>query len=164
MHTKYVISIALSVFATSAPAGQYDVPYALSAVHEDNLRQLDQLAQRPGEIGAAARAAADLMAAQNAAQEQLVLPLLSWADAATNGRVPAEVVFPAQARLEADLSRLYDGDVDLVTALVELQVVAEDAGDSEAALSATRMIWHETSDLQLLYPAAQLVSAAMMVQ
>lgn len=164
MQTKLILSVAVLALAASASAGPSDIPYALSAVHEDHQAQLEQLARIPGEIGAAARVAADLMELQNAAQERVVLPLLGWADAATNGRLPTKVALPARASLDADLSRLFDGDVELVTALVELQVVAEDAGDSEAARSATRMIWHETSDLEVLYPAAQLVSAALEVR
>jgi len=57
--------------------------------------------------------------------------------------------------------QLYDRDVDLVTALVELYAAADEAGDAETARLAERMIWHETSDVEVLYPAALFVEEAM---
>ena len=55
---------------------------------------------------------------------------------------------------------LLDGDIALVTALVELYSAAETAGHSEAATMAERMIWHETSDIHMLYPAALRLGSA----
>lgn len=140
-------------------AAPYDPPYALRAVHADFEAQLEKAAAAPGTIGTAGRLAADLLAAQNAAQERLVLPMLGWADAAAAGEVAAVADLPDRMRLEAERSQLYDGDVELVTALVELYAAAEEAGQSEIARMAERMIWHETSDVEVLYPAALLVGS-----
>ncbi|MCG6560572.1 hypothetical protein MB818_20380 [Ruegeria sp. 1NDH52C] len=160
MQTKLIIAAVITAFAVPAIAAPNETPYALSAVHADNQGQLERITGRSDEIGAAARAAADLLKPHNAAQEGLVLPLLGWAESATTGTVlPAAL--PDRNSLEAELSQLYDGDVDLVTALVDLYAAAEEAGDSETARLAERMIWHETNDVQLLYPAALLVHASM---
>ena len=86
--------------------------------------------------------------------------MLGWAESATTGTVLPTAI-PDRNSLEAELSQLYDGDVDLVTALVDLYAAAEEAGDLETARLAERMIWHETNDVQLLYPAALLVHTSM---
>jgi hypothetical protein len=160
MQTKLIIAAVITALAVPAIAAPNETPYALSAVHADNQGQLERITGRPDEIGAAARAAADLLKSHNAAQERMVLPLLGWAETATDGTAfPAAL--PDRNSLEAELSRLYDGDMDLVTALVNLYVAAEEAGDSETSRLAERMIWHETTDFQVLYPAALLVHTAM---
>lgn len=157
MQTKLIIAAVAWALAAPAIAASYDAPYALSAVHADFEAQLEQVAAAPGAIGAAGRVAADLMAAQNAAQERLVLPLLGWADTTAAGNAVPMAELPDLLGLEAELSQLYDGDVDLVTALVELYAAADEAGQSETARMAERMIWHQTSDAEVLYPAALLV-------
>lgn len=160
MQTKLIIAAVLTALAVPAIAAPNETPYALSAGHADNQGQLERITGRHDEIGAAARAAVELLKPHNAMQERLVLPLLGWAESATTGTVlPAAL--PDRNSLEAGLSQLYDGDADLVTALVDLYAAAEDAGDSETARLAERMIWHETNDARLLYPAALLVHASM---
>ncbi|WP_347309685.1 hypothetical protein [Defluviimonas sp. SAOS-178_SWC] len=160
MHKTLIVAAALSALAIPAHAAASETPYALGAVHADFQLCLERAADMPGAIGAAARVAGDLMASQNAAQERLVLPLLGWADAAPAGRLNA-ADYPDQSRIAAELSQLHDGDVELVTALVELYAAADEAGEAETARLAETMIWHQTSDIDVLYPAALLVEAAM---
>lgn len=164
MHKTLIIATALSALALPAAAASGETPYALSAVHSDFQAQLEQVAERPGEIGTAARAAADLMAPHNAAQEQLVLPLLGLADAAATGPGIARPDLPGRAAIATELSRLYAGDVELVTSLVNLWATAEEAGEPDTARLVERMIWHETSDVEVLYPAALLVDSALQAQ
>lgn len=161
MRKNLIIAAAVSTFAMPAIAAPLETPYALSAVHADFLEQLERAAERPGEIGDAARAAADLMEPHNARQERLVLPWLGAMEAAMTGRSATRNDAPDQNSLQADISQLYNDDVDLVTALVELYAAAEDAGDHQIARIAERMIWHEMSDLDVLYPAVVLVESAM---
>lgn len=159
MHSNFLMAAAISALATSAAATTDPVPYALSAAHADFLYQLNEVASVPDEIGLAARHAATLMAKQNAAQERLVLPLVGWAEAATTANVPtAAVDLSSRDSLDAELSRLLEGDVELVTALVELYALADSAGQPEIARIAERMIWHETSDVEINYPAALWIS------
>lgn len=143
MHKTLIIATALSALALPAAAASGETPYALSAVHSDFQAQLEQVAERPGEIGTAARAAADLMAPHNAAQEQLVLPLLGLADAAATGPGIARPDLPGRAAIAAELSRLYAGDVELVTSLVNLWATAEEAGEPDTARLVERMIWRD---------------------
>ncbi len=160
MQTKPIIAAALSALALPAVAAPFETPYALSAVHADFQAQLERAGELPGETGAAARAAAGLMAPHSAAQERLVLPLLGWADATSTGRGPARADMPGRMQIKAELSQLHDGDVTLVTALVELYAAAEEAGDPDTARLAERIIWHETGDVEVLYPTALLVGSA----
>ncbi|GKY89918.1 hypothetical protein [Sinisalibacter aestuarii] len=157
MQKILIVAAALSPLVIPAEAAPYETPYALSAVHADFQAQLEKITTRPGEIGAAARAAAELMALQNAAQERLVLPLLGWVGVVPTSRM---VDLPDRMRIEAELSQLYDGDVNLVTALVELYAVADENGDAETTRLAETMIWHQTSDIDVLYPSALLVDMA----
>lgn len=159
MTPRLIIAAALSALALPAVAAPNETPYALSAAHDDFEAQLARLALRRDEIGAAAGTAATLMAAHNAAQERLVLPLLGRADTSASGAKAADL--PDPAHLEAELLQLHDGDVDLVTALVELYALAEEAAEPEVARLAERMIWHQTGDVEVLYPAALLVEAAL---
>lgn len=161
MQKILIFAASLSAFAIPTHAAPDETPYALNAVHADFQAELERTAGLPGEVGAAAGAAAELMAPHNAAQERLVLPLLGWADAVASGREAKMPDIPDRTHIEAELSQLYDRDVDLITALVELFGVADEAGDIETAKLAERMIWHETSDMEVLYPAALLVEAAM---
>lgn len=161
MQKTLIIAAALSALSIPALAAPNETPYALSAVHADFQAELERTARLPDEVGAAAGAAAELMAPHNAAQERLVLPLLGWADAVASGREAKLPDIPDRTRIDAVLSQLYDRDVDLVTALVELYAAADEAGDAETARLAERMIWHQTSDLEVLYPAALFVETAM---
>lgn len=164
MQTKLVIAAVLSSLAVPAIAAPSETPYALSAVHADFQAELEQTAGLPGEIGAAARAVADLMRLHSAAQERLVLPLLGRVDAVAIGRKAGGPDLPDRMRIESELSQLYEGDVALVTALVELYAVAEEMGDTETTRLAERMIWHESGDVDVLYPAALLVASTEWTQ
>ncbi len=90
MQTRLVIIAVASALAAPAIAAPCDAPYALRAVHADFETQLE-----PGAIGTAGHLAADLLAAQNAAQERLVLPLLVGSMQARAVAEPFE--FPATA-------------------------------------------------------------------
>ncbi len=164
MQTNLILAAALSALAVPGIAAPLETPYSLSAVHADFQEQLNLLAGRPGEVGDAARAAAGLMGPHNARQERLVLPLLGSAEAATTGWSAGRLNGSDQSRLQADIAQLYDGDVDLVTALVDLYAAAEGVADAETARIAERMIWHETGDAEVLYPAAARLASSMTAQ
>jgi hypothetical protein len=123
--------------------------------------QLEQAAAAPGAVGAAARAAADLLGPHNAAEERLVLPLLGLAEAVAARQAPAELqrTLAGAAGWDAELPRLLDDQTEVVTALVELFAAADWEGERELAQRAERMIWHEVGDVEVLYPAAALVGS-----
>jgi hypothetical protein len=51
--------------------------------------------------------------------------------------------------------------VELLGAPAHLYAVADETGQSETTRLAERMIWHETSDVEVLYPAAVLVGSVI---
>lgn len=165
MHTKLIVSVVLSALAATATAAPFEAPYSLTAVHADFQSQLEQVAGTAGEVGTTARIAADLMGPHNAAQEKLILPILGFADVATGRQMPMDLQMPERLQvLEAELAQIYDSDVGLVVALVDLYAAADEAGQPETMHLAERMIWHEVSDIEVLYPAALLVGASLQAQ
>ncbi len=165
MHTNLIVSAVLSALATTATAEPFEAPYSLSAVHADFQSQLEQVADKFGADGRTARIAADLMGPHNAAQERLILPILGFADAATGAQMPTDPQMPERLQvLEAELAQIHDSDVDLVIALVDLYAAADEAAQPETVRLAERIIWHEVSDVQVLYPAALLVGASLQAQ
>jgi hypothetical protein len=160
MYTKPILAAAVSALATAASAGSFDTPYALSATHEDFLGQLEQTAGEPGEIGAAARAALGLVEPHIQVEENLVLPFLGFAEAVSQGGVYGPLEAPERLEsLAAELALMPDGQTDVISALVELFAAAQYADQPEVAQLARRMIWHETADAEILYPAAAVVAA-----
>ncbi|WP_415183870.1 hypothetical protein [Phaeovulum sp.] len=165
MHKKPIVAVALSLLAATATAAPFEAPYSLSAVHADFQAQLEQTAQNPGTVGTTARIAADLMGPHNAAQERLILPILGLAETATGGRIVSDPQMAGRLQaLKAELAQINDSDVNLVIALVELYAAADEAGQPDITRLAERMIWHEVSDVNVLYPAALLVGASLQTQ
>ncbi len=160
MH-KIIIAAAIAALPLPTFAAPFETPYALRSAHADFQAQLEEVGARQDDIGKAARAAAALTAPHNAAQEATILPVLCWTDTATSGSREALPELPDAAALQAELARLYDGDVAVVTALVELYAEALDEGDTDTARLAERIIWHQTADLEVFYPAALLVAASL---
>ncbi|WP_374644194.1 hypothetical protein [Tabrizicola sp.] len=160
MH-RIIIAAAIAALPLPALAAPFETPYALRSAHADFQAQLEAVGARQDDIGEAARMAAALMAPNNAAQEATILPMLGWTDTASSGSRQALPDMPDAAALQAELARLYDGDVAVVTALVELYAEALDKGDTDTARLAERIIWHQTADLEVFYPAALLVAASL---
>lgn len=159
MQTRFIIAAALAAVAMPGAAAPTGELYALSAEHADLQDQLEVAAGIPGEVGGAARLAADLMELHSQAQEEIVLPWLGYANRAASGRALEDAGLLEQAQdLEVILARLNESDVELVSAVVDLYSAAEDAGRPEILRLAERIIWHETSDVEILYPATLLVS------
>lgn len=158
MRVKLIASVVLSVFATAASAASIDTPYGLSAIHQDFLSQLKDVASEPGDVGVAARAAVGVLEPHIELEESVVLPVLNHAVDAAAGKSFLNPALPARlARLKAELPLLLDAETNLFGTLVELYAVADADGRSDIVQLAERMIWHETNDAEILYPAAVLV-------
>lgn len=158
MRTKLIMTAALSVFATAASAGSFDTPYALRAIHQDFLMQLKKIAGEPDEVGAAARAAVSVLEPHIELEERVVLPFLGLAETVAGGNAPVIPEIPERfERLKAALPQLLDAESNGIGTLVELYAVADSEGRPEIVQLAERMIWHETNDTEILYPAAVLV-------
>lgn len=162
MRTPLIAAAILSGFAVAGSAASFDAPFALTAPHADFLAQLEEAAATPDEIGAAARIAADVYGPHNAAEEAIVMPLLGRAEAAAAGtasHADTQSMQEAAAALGTEFPALVDGQANVVAALVDLYAAAVGQDRMDLAGLAERMIWHETSDAEVLYPAAMLVGA-----
>lgn len=158
MRTTLIVTAVLSAFATTASAGSFDTPYALSAIHQDFLTQLKDAAGEAGEVGNAARAAVSALEPHVELEESVVLPFLSFAEAVRGGNASVVPEIPERLeRLKAELPLLLDAETNGIGTLVELYAVADSEGRPEIVQLAERMIWHETIDAEILYPAAALV-------
>jgi hypothetical protein len=158
MRTKLIVTAVFSVFATAASAGSFDTPYALSAIHQDFLLQLKDTVGESGEVGAAARAAISVLEPHIELEESVVLPFLGFAGNVAGGNASIIPEIPERLeRLKAELPRLLDAESNGISTLVELYAVAASEGRPEIVQLAERMIWHETNDAEILYPAAVLV-------
>ncbi|HRY26338.1 MAG: hypothetical protein H6852_09215 [Geminicoccaceae bacterium] len=163
MRTPFIIAAVVSAFAATASAAPFTTPYVLSAVHADFLTQLEKVAETPGEIGTAARAAADLLAAHNEAEERVALPLLGLTEEVAEGKAvdDPEATLASLESLQAELPLLVEGQAEAIGALVKLFAAAEAEGEADVSRLAERIIWHELTDAEILYSAATLVGATV---
>ncbi len=157
LFTAAAVACAIATTASAAPSA---TPYVLCAAHEDFLMQLDDVAGVPGQIGTAARAAADLMRRHNETEEAVILPFLEVAETAVSGTITGEPV-RGMTRLRAELPQIMDGQEEVVMALVELFAAAEEQDRPDISRLAERIVWHETGDAEILYLAAVLVSSSI---
>lgn len=158
MHASFTVSAVASVFAATASAAPLETPYLLSAAHADFLTQLEEVAGTPGQVGGAARNAVNLLGTHIEAEERAVLPSLGLIGAVTEGKAVAGSL-PALASLQAELPLLIDGQVEAIGALAELYAAGDAGGWPEVSRLAERIIWHEMSDAEFLYPAAILIGS-----
>lgn len=160
MKALFTAAAVVCAIATTASAAPSATPYVLSAAHEDFVMQLDDAANVPGQIGTAARTAADLLRRHNETEEAVVLPLLGLAETAMSSTM---TTWPARGTtdLRARLPGILDGQEEVVIALVELFAAAEEQGRPDISRLAERVVWHETGDAEILYPAAILVSSGV---
>ncbi|MEC5325691.1 hypothetical protein [Aurantimonas sp. A3-2-R12] len=160
MHASFIVSAVASVFAVTASAAPLEAPYVLSVAHADFLTQLEEVAGTPGQIGGAARTAADRLGPHIEAEERVVLPFLGLIKEVAEGKAVAGSL-PTLAGLQAELPLLINGQVEVVGALVDLFAAAEAEGRQEVSRLADQMIWHEMTDIEVLYPAAVLVNSSV---
>lgn len=160
MFRPLIVTAVTAAFAATAGAAPSETPNVLTVVHADFLLQLEEVARAPGEIGAAARTAADLMAAHNAAEQTLVLPFLAHSESVAAAQTPmvAPPTLASMERLQTDLPGLIDAQTEVVIAAVDLFAAADTEGRPDIARLAERIIWHEMGDAEVLYPAAILVA------
>ena len=148
-----------ALWASSASAAPYEVPYTMRAVHADLHSQLMTAGSEPGNVGSNARVAAELFKSQNDCEAFLVLPLTGAAGALVAQPRLTDGGLAARAQLfKAELPRLLDGSEKVIEVTVELYAAADLAGNAEVARLAERVIWHQANDMEVLYPGASLVS------
>lgn len=165
MYTSLVVAAVVSTFAVTASAAPFETSYVLSAPHADFLMQLEKAADAPGQTGATARVAADLIRPHMVVEEKVILPFLGYTQGVAGGQIPTDPQILVRLQsLAAELPRLMDSEKEVVSALVDLFAAAEEEGQPEISRLAERMIWHQTSDAEVLYPAAVMVGYSVHAQ
>ncbi|MEC5291183.1 hypothetical protein VQ045_09280 [Aurantimonas sp. E1-2-R+4] len=160
MHASFIVSAVASVFAATASAAPLEAPYVLSVAHADFLTQIEKVAGTPGQIGGAARTAADRLGPHIEAEERAVAPFLGLIKEVAEGKAVAGSQ-PTLASLQAELPLLIDGQVEAIGALAELYAAGEEGGRPDVSRLAERIIWHEMSDAEFLYPTAVLIGSTV---
>lgn len=160
MKASIVVATVMCAFTATASAAPSATPYVLSAAHEDFLMQLEDVAGVPGQIGTTARAAADLVRRHNETEEAVILPFLGLAESAVASTMTGEPE-RGMTHLQAELPQILDEQTEVVIALVELFAAAEEQGRPDISRLAERIVWHETGDAEILYPAAVLASSGV---
>lgn len=154
-----ILSLLLPFAAGAAPLA----PPAMTLEHEDFVTQLLAAASVPGTLGPAAQLAAAQLAAHNATEERVVLPLLDLCGAVADAALSPAALTTVQG-LGAELPALAEAETAVIAALVDLYATADAQGRPDIARLAERMIWHEVTDAQVLYPAARLASQTATLQ
>ena len=137
----------------------YDIPLPLKQEHEELHAQLRNATQAGGEVGAAAKALAQLMHPHFVKEDEYALPPLGLLQRLTQGRVTSEMadVLKLTDRLEAELPTMLAEHKTIVAALARLQDAARSAGRDDIVRFTQALTLHAQTEEQVMYPAALLV-------
>lgn len=134
-------------------------PQPLVDEHVALHARLAAATKRPGKIGTAAKAVAAVLHPHFVKEEDYALPPLGLLHSLCDGKVTPEMkdALIMTERLRNDLRALAAEHKEIVTALDELAMAAEEAGDLEIAHFTTEMKRHARMEEEVTYPAAILV-------
>jgi hypothetical protein len=137
----------------------YDIPLPLKQEHDELHAQLRNATQAGGEVGAAAKALAQLMHPHFVKEDEYALPPLGLLQRLTQGGVTPEMadVLKLTDRLQTELPTMLAEHKTIVAALVRLQDAARSAGRDDIVHFAHALTLHAQAEEQVMYPAALLV-------
>lgn len=135
------------------------VPHPLKAEHEELHEVLRRGTNESGELGAAARAVAELMHPHFVKEEEYALPPLGLLAELARGSVTPEMrsVLALTDKLKADLGQMLVEHESIVAALEKLSAAAEAAGRREYVEFAEGLKLHAQTEEEITYPMAVLV-------
>jgi hypothetical protein len=138
---------------------EFLIPRPLKSEHEALHATLRSATQESGELGAVAKAVAELMHPHFLKEEEYALPPLALLGDAARGAVTPAMrdVLVLTDRLKADLPAMLAEHQSIVAALEKLSAVAKDAGKTEYADFAEDLTLHAQTEEAVTYPAAILV-------
>ena len=134
----------------------FQIPQSLKAEHDELHAELARATKEPGEIGAAAREVARILHPHFVSEEEFALPPLGLLPALATGAVTPEMkpAIDMTRRLKSELPQLLDEHKAVVAARANLQHVSANAGRSDIAAFAGKLILHAQTEEEVLYPAA----------
>ncbi len=144
--------------SAAAPA----IPASVRADHEAIHQALVAATRAPGDVGAAARALAQVLHPHFEREEQIALPPLGLlARLAAGAAVPdaelSETLAMADA-LKKEMPRMLEEHKRIRAAVGALQKTAAAAGAREQETFAAELTLHAQTEEEVLYPAAVLVA------
>ena len=138
------------------PAFRFEIPKALQRDRDDLRGQLTQVAGEEGPLGEEASRGVHILHAHILREDQFALPPLSLLPLLANGFVWAEMG-PGMAMaetLKANLPDMLEDHEEMLVVLRALERAARQAGRSDVAQLAQRLMEHAELEAEVLYPAA----------
>ncbi|HET9949626.1 MAG TPA: hemerythrin domain-containing protein [Longimicrobiales bacterium] len=135
------------------------VPESIRMEHEKIHGRLVEATRRPGRVGEAARALAEVLHPHFVREEEIaLLPLALLAPLAAGESGPEmREVLPLTDALRSELPRMLEEHEAVAAAARRLARVAREEGDASAEALAEALQLHARAEEEVLYPAALLV-------
>jgi hypothetical protein len=138
---------------------QFKIPESLALEHEGLHSVLSGALGIEGEVGAAARAVADILHPHFVKENTFAMPPLGLLRALSDGDVAPEManVLPLVDRLKADMPEMLSEHEAIVSAVQRLLDAAAVSGLDEYVRFADGLKVHAQTEEEVLYPASILV-------
>jgi len=145
--------------ARAQPAPGHDIPQSLAYEHEDTLRELASLAQRPGPVGVAATKALDLFKRHTEREQAYILPPLALLPDLADGKATPDMAWALVMidRVKADREVIFQEHEQVTDLMNELLVAGERSHDREAVDFARSAAADSLNDLEILEPTVLLI-------
>jgi hypothetical protein len=148
------------------PSATVLIPPSLQAEHAELHADVQRLTEEPGQIGAAAREVAALLAPHFAREEQYALPPLGVLVALAAGRITPDMpaALAAARKLNSLLPQMLEDHIAIVGALQTLADLAREVDRPDVAEFAQKVIVHAQVEEEVLYPAAIVVGEYLAIR
>ena len=142
------------------------IPPSLQAEHAELHAELRQLAEEPGQIGAAAREVAARLHPHFVREEQFALPPLGVLVALADGRITPDMpsALALARQLKSLLPQMLEEHIAIVGALQTLADIAREVDRPDVALVAQKVIVHAQIEEEVLYPAAIVIGEYLAIK
>jgi hypothetical protein len=139
--------------AQPAPAVR-EIPQSILLQHEDDISQLTNLGNRPGQLGVAAKKALELLKRHYRREVDYILPPLTLLPILATGKVTPDMnwAIAMADKTKADSEEIFREHTEITDAMNDLLKEAQIAGDKEAIDFAHAAVADSLSDLELQLP------------
>ena len=141
------------------PARDVEIPGSIRAEHLAIHAALEEAMQAPGDVGAAARALAEVLHPHFVREEEIALPPLGLLLPLAAGDLPpgAADILPMTDALRRELPRMLDEHTHIRAAVGRLRDAARRNGATRYEELADELALHARTEEEVLYPAAIVV-------
>lgn len=148
----------LSTAASVQPTATLRIPEGLRVEHEEIHAALEEATRKPGQVGAAARALAQVLHPHFERENQIALPPLGLLAALAQGGRPADeaAALEMTAALATEMPQMLEQHGEIRAANEKLRAIARAEGDAAVEQLAEELIAHARIEEEVMYPAAIL--------